>query len=141
VARNNAVEEGHLQMDPVGLYVKGKGAVKLLRYATAVNFMQDLVKKVDAVMDEAVKSIPEDKQPTEAEIKRAVDELAILASVAEARQQADAITLSSAAMAFVSKFKPEYILDVKADPGSVEISLRSEAFATALAEAMDELMS
>ena len=66
--------------------------------------------------------------------------MAILSSAVAAKEQADAATLTSAAMAFADKFKPEYILDVKEDGGDVEISLRSEAFATALAQAMDELM-
>ena len=141
VLRNNAVEEGHVQMDPIGLYMNGDGAVKLLRYATVVTFMQDLAKEVDAMMDTAIESIPEDEQPTEAEIKKAVDELNLLASAAKAQEQVDAVTVSSAAAAFIGKFKPEYILDVKEEQGSMEISLRSEAFATALAEALDEVMS
>jgi hypothetical protein len=43
-------------------------------------------------------------------------------------------------MAFASKFKPEYILNVIESEDGVLLSLRSEALATALAEAMDELM-
>ena len=112
----------------------------LLRYATVTTILEDIVKDLNSMLDEAIKSIPEEELPTKKEIKEAVNELGIVASVMEAQDQADAVTLSSAAVAFADKFKPEYILDVKGDEGSVEISLRSEAFATALAEAMDELM-
>lgn len=141
VSRNNNVEEDHIQLDSTGIYVKSEDTVTLLRYATVTTVMQDIVKEVDAMLDEAINSIPEDQLPTEAEIKKTIDEMAILADAAEAQEQADAATLSAATLAFADKLRPEYILDVKQDSGSVEISLRSEAFASALAEAMDELMS
>ena len=141
VARTGDVEDGHVQLNPTGIYVESKGDVTLLRYATVTTVMQNIVKEVNALLDEAIKSIPEDQVPTEAEMKKAVNELAVLASAVEAQEQADAATLNAAAMAFADKFKPEYILDVKEGDGSAEITLRSEAFASALAEAMDELMS
>ncbi len=141
VSRNNNVEEEHIQLDPTGIYLKSEGTVTLLRHATVTTVMQDIVNEVDAMLDEAIKSIPEDELPTEAEIKKALEEMSILAAEEEAREQADAVTLSAAALTFADKFKPESILDVKQDLGSVEISLRSEAFAAALAEAMDELLS
>ena len=60
--------------------------------------------------------------------------------MAAAQQQADAATLFSAGASFASKFKAENILDVKENDDSVEISLRSEAYASALADAIDDLM-
>lgn len=140
VSRNNGVEEDHIQFNPTGVYLASDGNVTLLRYATVTTILEDIVKDLNSMLEEAIKSIPEEELPTKKEIKEAVNELGIVASVMEAQDQADAVTLSSAAVAFADKFKPEYILDVKGDEGSVEISLRSEAFATALAEAMDELM-
>ena len=140
VSRNNGVEEDHIQFNPTGVYLASDGNVTLLRYATVTTILEDIVKDLNSMLEEAIKSIPEEELPTNKEIKEAVNELGIVASVMEAQDQADAVTLSSAAVAFADKFKPEYILDVKGDEGSVEISLRSEAFATALAEAMDELM-
>lgn len=140
VSRNNAVENSHVQMNPTGIYVGSEGNVTLLRYATVITVMQDIAQKVDAMLDEAIKNIPEDAMPTEAELKKAVNKLAVLATAVEAQEQADAATLTSAAMAFADKFKPEYILDVKKEDGSVEITLRSEAYATAVAEAVDGLM-
>ena len=141
VTRNNAVEDGHVQFNPTGIYLGSEGPVTLLRYATVTTVMQDLAKEVDAMLEQVVNSVPKEKIPTHAELKKAINELAILASAVEAQEQADAATLSSAALSFVNKFKPEYILDVKEEQGSVEISLRSDAYATALAEAMDEMMS
>lgn len=140
VSRNDAVEDSHVQLNPTGIYVGAEGNVTLLRYATIITGMQNIINELNAVLDEAVKSIPEDAMPTEAEMKKAVNELAILASAVKQQEQADAATLSAAAMAFANKFKPEYILDVVEDGGSVIIKLRSEAFATAFAEAIDELM-
>jgi hypothetical protein len=92
-------------------------------------------------MEEAIQSIPEEEIPTEAEIEKALNEMGILADAVEGQAQADAATLSTAAIAFVNNFKPENILDVKQEMGSLEISLRSDAFATALADAMDGMMS
>lgn len=148
VSRNDDVVDGHVQINPTGIYVGADGKVTLLRYATVATFAQTIARELEAILDEAIKSVPEEKAPTEAEIrqaqaeiKQAVSQLAILASAAEAQEQADAATLSSAALAFIGKFKPENILDVKEEDGGVQISLRSEAFASALADAMDELMS
>jgi len=141
VSRNNAVETGHVQLNPTGIFAKADGTVSLLRYATVTAAMQKIFDAVDAALEEAVQSIPEEALPTQAEIQKAVDELGILASAAEEQTQADAATLSAAAMAFADKFKPEYILDVKEEEDSATISLRSDALASALAEAMDELMS
>lgn len=140
VSRNNGVEDSHVQLNPTGIYVGSAGSVSLLRYATVTTVMQNIVNGVDALLEQAMKSIPEEELPSKTEIKNALKKLSIVASAVEAQEQADAATLSSAAVAFADKFKPEYILDVKGDEGSVEINLRSDAFATALAEAMDELM-
>ena len=141
VARNDNVEDGHIQLNSTGIYLDAAGSVTLLPYATITTVMQEIVDAVNAMLDEAIQSIPEEALPTEAEVKEALDKLGILASTVEAREQADAATVSSAALAFVGKFNPENILDVKEDAGSVEISLRSDAYADALAKAMDELMS
>ena len=147
VTRANGVEDGHVQFDPNGVYVSADGSVTLLRYATVSTVLSDISKEVDAMLEEAVKNLPEEKEPTKEEIakaekalQKAVNELAILASAAEAQEQADAATLSAAAVSFANKFKPEYILDVKEEGGRVQIDLRSEAYASALADAMDELM-
>ena len=141
VARNDNVEDGHIQLNSTGIYLGSAGSVTLLPYATITTVMQEIVDAVDSMLEKAIQSIPEEALPTEAEVKEALDKLGILASTVEAREQADAATVSSAALAFVGKFNPENILDVKEDAGSVEISLRSDAYADALAKAMDELMS
>ena len=140
VSRNNNVEDSHIQLNPTGIYVNAEDNVTLLRYATVTTVMEDIVKGVDSMLEEAVKSIPADKLPTEAEVQKAVKKLTVLAAAVNAQEQADSATLSAAAMSFANKFKPEYILDVKQEDGRVQINLRSEAYATALAEAMDELM-
>lgn len=148
VSRNNNTENGHIQLNPTGIYVSDEGNVTLLRYATIIAVNNDIAKAVESTLDEIIKSLPEVEEPSKAEmkkaqkqLKKAVEQLAILAAAEEAQEQEDAAVLSSAAMSFVGKFKPEYILDVKEEYGTVEISLRSEAFASALADAMDELMS
>ncbi|MBQ9009904.1 MAG: hypothetical protein IJ088_11320 [Clostridia bacterium] len=146
VTRDNGTESGHVQLNPTGLYMKSGDSVTLLRYATVTSVMQEIVKSVDAMIEETIKNLPEEKEEalTEKELKElkaAVTKLGILASAVAAQERADAVTLGSAAVSFANKFKPEYVLDVKNDDGSVEVSLRSEAFATALAEALDELMS
>ena len=141
VSRNNAVVDSHVQLNPTGIYVSADGTVSLLRYATVTAAMQKIDDAVNAALEEAVKSIPEEALPTQAEIEKAVKEFGILASAAEEQAQADASTLGAAAMAFAGKFKPEYILDVKAAEDSATIRLRSDALASALAEAMDEQMS
>ena len=141
VSRNNAVEDSHVQLNPTGIYVSADGTVSLLRYATVTAAMQKIDDAVNAALEEAIKSIPEEALPTQAEIEKAVNEFGILASAAEEQAQADAATLSAAAMAFADKFKPEYILDVKGSEASATVSLRGDALASALADAMDELMS
>ena len=140
VSRSNGVEDSHIQLTPTGIYLGSADAATLLRYATVTTVMQEITKAVDTMMEQAAQSIPQEQLPSQKEIKEAIAQMAILSSAVAAKEQADAATLTSAAMAFADKFKPEYILDVKEDGGNVEISLRSEAFATALAEAMDELM-
>ncbi|MER2144236.1 MAG: hypothetical protein ABS888_10565, partial [Eubacteriales bacterium] len=141
VTRNNSVEDGHVQLNPTGLYLDSEGKVTLLRYATVTTVLQDVLKELDAIMEEAIKSIPEEEIPSEAEIDKALDEMGILADTVEGQAQADAATLSTAAFAFANNFKPENILDVKQEMGTLEISLRSDAYASAMADAMDELMS
>ena len=141
VTRDNSVEDGHVQLNPTGLYLDSEGKVTLLRYATVTTVLQDVLKELDAIMEEAIKSIPEEEIPSEAEIDKALDEMGILADTVEGQAQADAATLSTAAFAFANNFKPENILDVKQEMGSLEISLRSDAYASAMADAMDELMS
>ena len=133
--------DSHVQFNSTGVYLDAAGTVVLLRYATVLTVLQDIAKAVDATLEKVEESIPAEEQLSEAEIKEAVNQLATLAAAVVAQEQADAATLCSAAMSFASKFKPEYILDVKEEYGTLEISLRSQAFATALAEAMDELMS
>ena len=141
VTRNNSVEDGHVQLNPAGIYLDSDGKVSLLRYATVTTVMQDILKELDSMMEQTIQSIPEEELPTEAELEKALDEMDILADAVEGQAQADAITLSSAAIDFAGNFKPENILDVKQEMGSLEISLRSDAFATALADAMDGMMS
>lgn len=140
VSRNNGVEDGHIQLNPTGIYLADADSVTLLRYATVTTVMQNIVNELNEMLEQTVQNIPEEQLPTEAEVKEAVNQMAILAAAVEAQEQADAATLNSAAMAFASKFKPEYILNVIESEDGVLLSLRSEALATALAEAMDELM-
>ena len=143
IRRNNGVEETHEQLNPTGIYLKADGSVTLLRYATVNTLMQDFAKTVDSLLEQAAQSIPEtpeEELPTEAEIDAAAKKLSMMAAAAAAQEQADAATLNSAAIAFASKFKPEYILDVKEEDGVTEVSLRSEAYAAALAEAVDQMM-
>lgn len=143
VSRNDAVETSHIQLTPTGIYMGIDGKTTLLRYATVTAFMEEIVKEVDAALDEAVKDLTADAGdlPTEAELQKAVNDMSILADEAQEQAQADAATMSAAAMAFAGKFRPENILDVKGEEDSVTISLRSDAFASALADAMDEMMS
>ena len=140
LARENGNEAGHLQLTTKGLYVELNGAVTKLDYATLVTFLQGLIKDVDDAVTEAVDSIPAEQLPTEAELQQAVQQAAAVAAVASAQAQADAATLLSASATFASKFKPEYILDVKETDSGVEINLRGDAFASALADAVDDLM-
>lgn len=141
VLRKNGAEKGHVQLNATGLYVGSAEAVTLLRYDAVTDAMEAIVKSVDDQIEQAVQSIPESDVPTEAEVNAAVEQASAEVFAAFAQEEADAATLSAAAAEFASRFKPEYILDVREADGSVEISLRSEAYATALAEAMDGLMS
>lgn len=141
VARSGDKVDAHVQYNATGIYMAGEGDVKLLRYATIITIMQDMVKEMNSLLDEAIKDIPEESAPTEAEMKGVVNELTNVISEAAAKEQADAITLSTATAAFASKFRPEEILDVKEEGGALAISLRSDAYAAALGEAMDEMMS
>ena len=140
VAREGDKVDAHVQFNSTGIYVEGEDSVTMLRYATVITILQDIIKEVNSLLDEAIKSIPEEAIPTDAEMKEIVNQVAVLAAEAAAQEEADAATMTSAALAFADKFKPEYILDVKEEDGAVQFSLRSEAFATALAEAVDELM-
>lgn len=141
VARNNGTEAAHLQVNPTGLYMGSDGKATLLRTATVTTVLEDTAKEIADMIQKAIDSIPKDQLPTEEQLKAAAQKEAVLSSLAVAQAQADAVTLSSAAAAFAGKFKPEYILDVKEEAGSVEVTLRADAYAAALAEAMDELMS
>lgn len=141
LTRDNGTEKGHVQINPTGIYAGSANAVQMLRFATVADAMEEIVKSVDDKIEQAIQSIPEGEIPTEAEVNQAVEMATAEIYAAFAQEQADAATLSAAATEFASKFKPEYILDVKEEDGSVEISLRSGAYATALAEAMDGLMT
>lgn len=141
VMRENGVEKSHIQLNPTGIYLGGKDAVILMRPETFITVEQDILKEVDAIQAEIEKSIPAEAIPSDAEVMKSLNQISALAADAVAREQADAATISSAALAFAEKFNPEKILDVKGEPGSMEISLRSEAYAAALGEAMDELIS
>ena len=143
IRRNNGVEETHEQITPTGIYLKADGAVTLLRYDTVSAIMEDFVKEVDSLLEQIAQNAPEvtdEELPTEAELNAAAHKLAMMTAAAAAQERADAATLNSAAIAFASKFKPEYILDVNEEYGVTEVSLRSDAYAAALAEAVDEMM-
>ena len=141
VAHTGDKVDGHVQFNSTGIYLDAAGSVTLLRYATVLTVFQDLAKAINAVLEQVANSIPEEEALSEAEVKDAIDKVAVLATAAAIQEEADAATLCSAVMSFVEKFKPEYVLDVKEDNGSVEISLRGPAFATALGEAIDEMMT
>ena len=139
VGRENGTEVGHIQLTPKAVYTVSNGEVSQLQYATLTSFLQDMVKDLGEAVNAAIDAIP--AQPmTEAELEAAVEEAVAEGAAAAAQADADAVTLLSASADFASKFKPEYILDVKDNGGSVEISLRSDAFATAFDEAVDSLM-
>jgi len=141
VPRHNGVEQSHIHLTPAGIYVGSADKVTLLRYDTIVTIVDDFAKEVVGLLEQIVKNIPAQAIPSDAEINETVNHLATLATEVAAQEASDSIIVASAAMSFASKFKPEYILDVKDDQGSVEISLRSEAFASAFADAVDELMT
>ena len=141
VTRNNDVASSHIQLNPIGVYMSSGDTVALLRYGTVSTIMQDIIKVTDSMLEQAAKSNTDEVVLTNGEIKDTVDTMVTVAAEVERQQQADAATLSSAAMAFASHFKPEKILDVEEGFGTVEFSLQSEALASAFAEAFDELMS
>lgn len=140
VSRENGKESSHIQVNPTGVYIGSNGNVVLLRFATMTALIQDIVNTVDSMLEEIAKSIPAEALPTQAEIQSAFRKLAVLTAAAQERELADATTLASAAAAFADKFEPDEIIEVKEEESSVQISLRSEAFANALAEALDEMM-
>ena len=139
MSRTNNKEDSHIQFNPTGIYLGESDNVTLLRYATVSSVMQDITKEVSDMLEKAAQSAPQEKAPSQAEIKQAVDQLALLTYAAAVQEQQDAATLNAAAAEFAGKFKPEYILDEKEVWGGKEITLRSEAFASALAEAVDSL--
>ena len=140
VARNDGTEATHIQLTPKEVYVDVNGSVTKLPYAAVATVIKDIVAELDEIVTDAVKSIPADAVPTEAELKRAAAKAAVLASMVAQQAEADEATLLSAAADFGSYFKPEYILDTKKVDGALEVKLRSEAYATALGEAVDAMM-
>lgn len=76
VSRNDAVETSHIQLTPTGIYVGIDGITTLLRYATVTAFMEEIVKELDEVLDEAVKDLAADAQ-----LQKAVNDMSILGSV------------------------------------------------------------
>ena len=140
VARDNGKETAHVQVNPTGLYLSSNGEVTMMSFATMTTILKDIANGVSSLLEAAIESLPEEEGSSRAEVNYALEQLSIVYADVVEQEQADAATLSAAAMSFGDKFKPEYILDVKEDGGSVEISLRSEAFAIALTEAVDELM-
>ena len=140
VAREGDKVDAHVQFNATGIYLDAEGEVALLRYATVMTVLQDIVKELNDTLEQAVESIPAEEIPTDAEMSNLVNQAANLIFEAAIQEASDAAVLASAAMSFADKFKPEYILDVKEEYGALTISLRSEAFATAFAEAVDEMM-
>ena len=57
VSRNDGVDDSHIQLNPMGIYMGTADAVTLLRYATVTTVMQEITKAVDTMMEEAAKSI------------------------------------------------------------------------------------
>ena len=141
VARNDGTEASHIQLTPKEVYVDADGSVTKLPYAAVVTVIKDIVTELDEIVNDAVKSIPAEAVPTEAELKAAAAKAAVLASMAAQQAEADEATLLFAAVDFASYFKPEYILDTKKVDGALEVKLRSEAYATALGEAVDAMMT
>lgn len=141
VTRNNGVEESHIQLEPSGLYIGAKGAGILLRTSTLFTVEQDIIKAVEAFLTEIEKSIPADQVPDEAELSKYIAQLSEQAAAAQTQEQADAATVSAAAVAFADNFRADDILEVKEEAGSVEITLRADAFAASLGAALDELFA
>ena len=140
VSRKNAKEESHVQLNPAGIFLRSKDEVTMLGFGTATKFLRDIFKETDKLLGQAIQFIPAEALPTGKEIQNTINELSILAAEEAAQEQIDAAALSSAALGVINKFKPENILDVKEEDGSLEISLRNKAYASAIAEAVDELM-
>lgn len=141
VTRMNGIALRHAQMNPTALYMASGSEVAMLRYETLAAFQQDLMKEAEAQLTQAIQSIPANQLPTEAELRAAAARQAVLETAAATQEQTDAITIGTAAIAFAEHFRPESILDVKENDGSVEFSLRSDAYADALANAIDGLMA
>ena len=141
VSRQNGNENGHVQLNPTGIYAKEGDGVTMIKFTTLTKVLEDVLNTVNNLLDEAAKSLAAESKVSNEQVQQAVAQLNILAKAAAAQEQADAMTVSSAATTFADKFKPEYILDVKEEDGKVEINLRADAFATAFADALDSLMS
>ncbi len=145
VTRENGTVDGHLQFAPAAFYVDDNGAVTMLRYDTVNALLQEIVTDLNDALNEAAaqvaESLPAEQLPTDAEVEQATAEAAVLAAMAARQERADAMVIGSAAVSFAQKFNPDEILEVKEEFGTVEISVRSEAYANALAEAVDELMT
>ena len=73
--RSNGVVDTHIQLNSTGFYLGSGDSVTLLRYATVSTVLQDAIKALDAVLEEAIDSIPEQQVLSEAEVKEAVDQL------------------------------------------------------------------
>ena len=141
VSRINGTELRHVQLTPAAMYVGSGSETAMLRYDTLTTFQQDLMKDMEALLTQAIQSIPANQIPTEAELRAAAARQAVLETAAATQEQTDAITIGTAAIAFAEHFRPESILDVKENAGSVEFTLRSDAYADALANAIDGLMA
>ena len=140
VARENGKETAHVQVNPTGIYVSSNGEVTMMSFATMTTILQDISNAVSSMLEAVIESIPEEEGVSREEVNAVLEQLGLAIADEAEQEQADAAVLSSAAMSFGDKFKPENILDVKEEDGVVEISLRSEALAIAFAEAVDELM-
>jgi hypothetical protein len=158
VTRENGAEKLHFQLTADGAYLGADNSVILLRYASIATVLQDIVKSVQSVVKETAKEIEANinknsdkieaaveeiakELPSEQELQEEAEKAAVVAAAVVDQAEADAVTLSSAAVSFALNFKPENVLDVKEEDGNVKISLRPEAYASALADAMDELMT
>ena len=53
VAREGDKVDAHVQFNSTGIYVKGEDSVTLLRYATVITILQDIIKEVNSLLDEA----------------------------------------------------------------------------------------
>lgn len=131
VSRANGIENSHIELTPIGIYGGNKDSAIMIRYTTIMKILQDIVK-----------SVKEEKLPGKASLsEQDMEAVDALATAAVEQAQADGTVIGTAAVEFLSKFKPEYILDVKNEDGTVTVTIRSEALATATGEAVDGLMS